>query len=243
MNIIFTNPEEEQLKNQLLLSNKFANWLKQLEENFIVSEVTIHKVFMFGNNVGFVNAQAEVTDKAGNRAPGIAFIRGNSVSILLVIKEKDSGLVYTVLINQSRVPVGKAVLECPAGMVDEGVVNVKAIEELQEEVGRDIPFDQNKLYLLDKGFTSPGGSDEEITIYYYEMEMTRKEIAELQGRETGLEGEFITLKVVPLKQLPVVSESIVSKLAYYMYSNIQLGEIVSDFRKNFNAVQSRRNSN
>lgn len=52
-------------------------------------------------------------------------------------------------------------------------------------------------------YPSPGGSDEFIPLFLCQKRMPQKEIEKLQGKLTGLrdEGERITLKVVPLKDL------------------------------------------
>lgn len=229
--IIMFNEKDLQYKETLLNSNKFSSWLEKISKEFIVTNVIVYKINMFGPNVGFVYAEAQLTDKNGNRVPGISFIRGNSVSILLIAKEKRSGAKHAILTYQPRVPAGEYVYEAPAGMIDESSYSIKAIEELQEEIGRDIDFNLDNLIYLDKAYTSPGGTDEEITMYAYEVSMSKKEIMNLNGRETGLENEQITLKVIPLNEVLSYSKSLTTKAAYYAYAFKEISTIIEDFKE------------
>jgi ADP-sugar diphosphatase len=122
---------------------------------------------------------------------------------------------------QPRIPAGSlAFSEIPAGMLDEGGTFAgAAAKEIQEETGLSIP--QNELVdmtsltlqtmhepqdgeaLQNAVYPSAGGSDEFIPLFLCQKRMSRHDIEGLQGRLTGLrqDGEKITLKVVPLKDL------------------------------------------
>lgn len=102
---------------------------------------------------------------------------------------------------------------------DSGTFAGGAAKEIQEETGLSIP--QNELIdmtsfalqsvnqpedgeTLQKAvYPSAGGSDEFIPYFLCQKRMPRRDIEDLQGRLTGLrqDGEKITLKVVPLKDL------------------------------------------
>lgn len=209
-------------KAALLESSKFKKWLEKIESAFIVKNVVVHKIDMFGKNVGFVYAEANLTDKNGNRVPSKAFIRGDSVSIFLVLKDSLTNEKFAVLTYQPRVPAGMYMFESPAGMIDEGDFKFKAIEELKEEVSSDLQLDPEKLVFLERGFTSPGGIDEEVVIYSYEIELSNEEINKLNNKETGLEGENITLKIVPVDSVLDYSLSMTTRLAAYAYNAKQL---------------------
>lgn len=102
---------------------------------------------------------------------------------------------------------------------DSGSFAGGAAKEIQEETGLSIPQDElvdmtslallaaqnpeNEETLQKAVYPSAGGSDEFIPVFYCEKSMSRQEIEGLQGRLTGLrqEGEKITLKIVPLKDL------------------------------------------
>ena len=69
--------------------------------------------------------------------PGICFLRGDGVSIFVAL-HCDDGEVYSLLVNQPRIPIGRvSALEVPAGMLDdesESVAGV-AVKEMEEECG------------------------------------------------------------------------------------------------------------
>lgn len=219
---LILNEKNYNKKAALLESNKFMKWVKSLEENFLLKSIVIHKIDMFGDKVGFVYAEANLTDKNGNRVPSKAFIRGDSVSIFLVLKDSTTNEKFAVLTYQPRVPAGMYMFESPAGMIDEGDFKFKAIEELKEEVSSDLKLDPEKLIFLERGFTSPGGIDEEVVIYTYEVELSNEEINKLNNKQTGLEGENITLKIVPVDSVLDYSLSMTTRLAAYAYNTKNL---------------------
>lgn len=102
---------------------------------------------------------------------------------------------------------------------DSGSFAGGAAKEIQEETGLSIPqselIDMTSLAMqcmqepedgetLQKAvYPSAGGSDEFIPLFLCQKRVPRRNIEGLQGRLTGLrqDGEKITLKVVPLKDL------------------------------------------
>ena len=61
-----------------------------------------------------------------------------------------------VLAEQCRVPAGRKLIECPAGMVDDSL-NLKSVvlQEIKEECGLEITL--LDLHELGSAYTSPGG--------------------------------------------------------------------------------------
>lgn len=132
---------------------------------------------------------------------------------------------YVVLTVQPRIAAGSlALVELPAGMVDDGTFVGAAAAEIQEELGLEIP--ESELLCLsdmarppnepdahsaEKGtehlplamFPSAGGCDEYISIYMHEKRVPRGQLKEWTGKLTGLRdhGEKITLKLVPMGDL------------------------------------------
>lgn len=126
-----------------------------------------------------------------------------------------------ILTVQPRVPAGSlAFSEIPAGMLDDsGSFAGGAAKEIQEETGLVIPQDElidmtslasqltarseDEETLQNAVYPSAGGSDEFIPLFLCQKRMPRGDIDALQGRLTGLrqDGEKITLKIVPLKDL------------------------------------------
>lgn len=67
-----------------------------------------------------------------------------------------------LLVNQFRYPVKQELWEIPAGKVDEGESSeVAAARELEEETG----LRANDLQVLSTFYTSPGFTDEEVTLF------------------------------------------------------------------------------
>ena len=90
---------------------------------------------MFGPRVGFIkfNADAEVN---GKWCPGIVFMRGASVAILVILR--CGGEEWVVLTKQPRMPIGMSSFpEIPAGMIDNSGTFGAAAKEMKEDGHRD----------------------------------------------------------------------------------------------------------
>ncbi|ONI06845.1 hypothetical protein PRUPE_5G084800 [Prunus persica] len=169
-------------------SSLFKQWLKNMEsENGVLyggalslRRVLIQGVDMFGKRIGFLKFVADVFDK-------------------------ETG-------KKVRIPVGRVILELPAGMLDDDKGNFlgTAIREVEEETG--ICLKQEDMVdltaFLDQStggriFPSPGGCDEEISLFLYRGQVNKEIIEQLQGKETGLRehGELIKVCVVPYEKL------------------------------------------
>ncbi|KAL3688733.1 hypothetical protein R1sor_015042 [Riccia sorocarpa] len=209
---------------QAIDSHVFKQWMKYMTgHNGILTlggggggrcslrQVVIQSVDMFGSRVGFVKFKAEVVDeKSGAKLPGIVFGRGGAVGIFMLLE--CEGEKYAVLTEQARVPVGRMLMELPAGMLDsdDGDFVGTAAREIQEETGIKVKTSDlvDLTALLDestgrKMFPSPGGSDEDITLFLYRGYVDKKVVESLHGQETGLRdhGELIKVHVVPYSSL------------------------------------------
>ncbi|KAJ4298273.1 hypothetical protein N0V90_006173 [Kalmusia sp. IMI 367209] len=140
---------------------------------------------------------------------------------------------YVVLAIQPRVAAASlAFAEIPAGMTDgeENIVG-KVVNEIREETslivksselfnlsegiasqsqitpwtveGKDAPSGGEKLY--NAMYPSVGGCDEALPLFLCQKKVPRDKMEKLQNLATGLhdEGENITLKLVPLNELPI----------------------------------------
>ncbi|KAI7731055.1 hypothetical protein M8C21_014422 [Ambrosia artemisiifolia] len=194
-------------------------WLKNIQSekglladgSLSLSHVLIQGVDMFGKRVGFLKFKADVIDKeTGQKVPGIVFARGPAVAVLILLESE--GKTYTVLTEQVRVPVGRPVLELPAGMMDDNVGDIfgTALREVEEETGIQLKLDDmvDLTSFLDpstgnKVIPSPGGCDEELSLLLYRGSVGADVIKQLQGKETGLRehGELIKVHVVPYDRL------------------------------------------
>ncbi|PUU78866.1 hypothetical protein B9Z19DRAFT_1101160 [Tuber borchii] len=228
-------------REQLLKFRPFSSWLSKLQhslslqssspnhpfrgEEYSLKSITIQSVDFFGSGdrkrIGFIKLSTSVKNPKGESIPGSVFLRGGSVTILLILElEEAKDERWAVLTVQPRIPAGSLeMVELPAGMIDDaGTFAGAAAEEIEEECGIKIPEDKliDLTSLALKGFTnaererleeavypSPGGSDEFIKIFAHVYKIPQDTLRDWQGRLTGLRdhGEKITLKLVRLEDL------------------------------------------
>jgi len=145
--------------------------------------ILVQSVDMFGPRVGFMKFKADVKVD-GKAPPGIVFMRGGAVPVLVVLK--CSSTAYTVMVRQPRVAVGKASMpEIPVGMLDgEGNFLGVAAKELKEETGNNITetglIDMTHLafgYEYPGMYPSCGGSDEFNRLFLYRKEVSLEHVS------------------------------------------------------------------
>ncbi|XP_010455619.1 PREDICTED: nudix hydrolase 14, chloroplastic [Camelina sativa] len=200
-------------------SSLFRNWLRNLESEsgiladgtMTLKQVLIQGVDMFGKRIGFLKFKADIFDnETSQKVPGIVFARGPAVAVLILLE--SDGESYAVLTEQVRVPTGKIVLELPAGMLDDdkGDFVGTAVREVEEEIGIKLKKEDmvDLTAFLDPStghriFPSPGGCDEEMSVFLYRGKVEQETIRHLQGKETGLRehGEFIKVRLIPYREL------------------------------------------
>ncbi|CAE6134146.1 unnamed protein product [Arabidopsis arenosa] len=190
-------------------SSLFRNWLRNLEsETGILADgsMTLKQVLIQN---WFSQIQSGYF-RQGNWSKGIVFARGPAVAVLILLE--SDGETYAVLTEQVRVPTGKIVLELPAGMLDDdkGDFVGTAVREVEEEIGIKLKKEDmvDLTAFLDPStgyriFPSPGGCDEEMSVFLYRGKMEKETIRQLQGKETGLRehGEFIKVRLIPYREL------------------------------------------
>jgi len=156
--------------------------------------VNVRDVFFFGARPGLARINAALLDTRDEPLPGAVFLRGDSAAVLILVPR--DGVEHVVLVRQPRVPVGKMLLEIPAGMMDanHNFCNV-ALRELLEETG--IRATPEQLRPLRRVYASPGGSDEAIQYYTLKLSTFSPPPYPLGVRE---EGEHIEVVTLPLTQ-------------------------------------------
>ena len=184
------------------------NWAASVKPDIKVEKVFVSSVDYFGPRVGFLKIEA-VAYYHGVRIPGICFLRGGAVSILVLLE--CEGKTYVILTRQPRVPVGSdGLLELPAGMLDgSGAFAGVAAKELAEETGIKLKaedlIDLTALTNKVEGaepflgmLPSAGGCDEFLRLLFHKRSVTRAELDAMRGKATGLieEGEVIVLDIV-----------------------------------------------
>jgi 8-oxo-dGTP pyrophosphatase MutT (NUDIX family) len=197
----------EEQRSRVLGCKKFREFVARASAGFDFRGGRIRDVKWFGPRqdvVGFVLFDADALTPDGRKFPGTtAFIRGDSSAVLVVLVTPD-GAEWTPVIRQPRIPVGDARYEeILAGMVDEGGFHSAALRELEEEVGGDLGIGPDDLRFMRTYHTSPGGSDEAVSLYYARKEVGYELVRSLNGREGGLasEGERIEIEMIPLDDL------------------------------------------
>lgn len=171
--------------------------------------------------------------------PGnIVFIRGGAVAVLIVVTVEETNESFVVLCSQPRVPAGSILDEIPAGMLDASSnVTLVALKELEEETG--MVFNTGDLTNLGSFYPSPGGCDEEITLFYTEKRMSRRLFEEKKeivfGEIHGEHDEGIRLKFVDVEDfehtLPAMRDS-KAEIAWSRSKNMGLlNKYISEDRK------------
>jgi ADP-sugar diphosphatase len=210
--LTFANPDHEQYFDKLKEMKAFVDWSKSVDKEFVLKNITVQSIDMFGPRIGFVKFRSDVTDAQGNALPGIVFMRGGAVGMMILIVCEEDRKQYTVLTVQPRLPVGKFNFpELPAGMLDDsGDFAGVAAKELQEETGITVST-KDLVDLTEMAFgstyqgvyPSAGGCDEFLRLFLYRTKMAKEDINKLQGKCTGVleEGEQIKLKIISINEL------------------------------------------
>ncbi|KAI8093605.1 NUDIX family hydrolase [Halteromyces radiatus] len=207
--------------DKVMTFQPFQDWVRTFDKEQIdhheemdVTEIDIQNVDIFGSGkIGFVKFKVNVKLKAtGQNAPGIVFMRGGAVSMMLLLQSEDDKTQddKIILTLQPRIPVPSYNFpELPAGMLDaSGDFAGAASKEIYEETGLTI-HESELIDLTEKAYgdqwkgvyPSAGGSDEFLRLFLCYKKMKQQDIDALEGKLTGLrqEGENITLRLVSFK--------------------------------------------
>jgi ADP-sugar diphosphatase len=223
-------------KARLLEFRPFKEWLATLQksialqsnnehafydknERYTLRSIQVDSADFFGNRLGFVKMKAVVRNENDKTPlPGIVFLRGGSVAILMILRpERAINERFVIMTQQPRIPAGSLTFfEIPAGMIDDsGTFVGAAATEIREETGLVVPKhelrDMTEMALRNSAgveehlqkamYPSPGGCDEFIALFVWERIMSHNEIEELKGKLTGEEREKITVKLVKYEEL------------------------------------------
>ncbi|WP_343520443.1 NUDIX hydrolase [Sphingomonas sp.] len=132
-----------------------------------------------------------ITAKKQGRWEYVARARGIRAAVIVAIDDDEQ----LILVEQYRVPLGRACLELPAGLVgdesEDEAVEIAAARELEEETG----YRAGRVESLGEYFSSPGMVSESFTL-------VRAHDLVRAGEGGGVEGEGITVHRVKLAAVP-----------------------------------------
>lgn len=139
-----------------------------------------------------------ITAKVRGKWEYVARSRGIRAAVILAIDEED----HVLLVEQYRVPLGKACLELPAGLVgdDDSLAGEDAAAAANRELEEETGYRAARMEVLGEFFSSPGMVSESFT-------MLRAHGLERVGPGGGTDGEDITVHRVALAELPAFIES------------------------------------
>jgi ADP-ribose pyrophosphatase len=130
-----------------------------------------------------------ITAKTRGKWEYVGRARGIKAAVILAI---DEG--HVILVEQYRVPLGRACIELPAGLVgdydDEESIDLAAARELEEETG----YRAESIELIGEFWSSPGMVSESFFL-------VRANGLTKVGEGGGTDSENITLHRVPLARI------------------------------------------
>lgn len=128
-----------------------------------------------------------ITAKVKGKWEYVSRARGIKAAVILAIDTAD----HVLLVEQFRVPLGRACIELPAGLIgDHGEAEdptAAAQRELEEETG----YRAARMEMLGEYYSSPGMVSESFTL------LRAHDLAQV-GPGGGVDGEDITVHRVPL---------------------------------------------
>lgn len=190
----------EKLEN----AHKFRLWKSHLVGNGLRIE-NVEEVYTRRNHDGeilFSLLMLEAETPEGNKIPPICFLKGEVVTVLVCLIDRDTRRKHLLLVRQRRIAEGALTYEHPAGMVDNTQTPLEvAAREIFEETGLRVDKKQLRPVLHDRRlFPSTGTSDECMYLFYTELELSTEEIRAVSDRKTGVDDEHITTLVLPFEE-------------------------------------------
>ena len=184
----------------------FQVWKKDVESTGTqISKIDVLSVISRSPGKLFsVFIDTEMITPEGERVPRCMLLRGKSVVIVPVV-HCDDGETYTLMIKQRRPVDGSYVTEFPGGMCDsedESPASL-AIREIQEELGLSVKAEDLKPLQNEPIKVCTGMLDEQIYFFYFETNISQKELANFDGSLTGHhhDGEFLVVQVVKMSEV------------------------------------------
>lgn len=151
-------------------AHKYQLWKSHLLRNRLEIRNT-EEVYTRRNHHGevlFSLLMLDALTPEGNKIPPICFLKGEVVTVLVCLIDRNTREKYLLVVRQRRIAEGALTYEHPAGMVDNTQTPSEvAVKEIFEETG--ISIDESRLRPVLNNrrlFPSTGTSDECMYLFY-----------------------------------------------------------------------------
>ncbi|GAB3781437.1 hypothetical protein GCM10028818_35530 [Spirosoma horti] len=203
---------------------KYKNWRDQLAQNQI-NVNQIHPLYVYqaqkDGSVLYALLKIEADTPEDTTLNPICFLKGDAVSMLVVLIAEETNEKYVLLVKQRRVCNGAFSYEHPAGMIDEddpSPVEVAA-RELGEEANLTVESAELRPLFNKPLYSATATSDEALHFFYLERRMPLAEIKAMDSQMTGEkeENEHTQLRVVTFPEAHRLVSNIHGIMSHLLY--------------------------
>jgi ADP-sugar diphosphatase len=214
----------QQLRDTL----KYKTWSADLQTNGITLNglEELSTIRKRNGEILFSLVKMDARAPEGNPLLPIVMLRGNFVSVLTSLIDRETRECFQLLVCQRRVANGALFYEHPAGMCDDHADPFDvALMEVSEETGMEIKREWLTLHNPERLYSSPGLLDEAGYFFSCEIEMDRAEIDAYHMKRGGYygEGEFIHTYVARNDEAKRLIKNISGLLAIYLFEEWKAG--------------------
>lgn len=128
-----------------------------------------------------------ITAKVKGKWEYVSRSRGIKAAVILAVDAED----HVILVEQFRVPLGRACIELPAGLISDHGENEDATAAANRELEEETGYRAARMEVLGEYYSSPGMVSESFTL------LRAHDLTQV-GPGGGLDGEDITVHRVPL---------------------------------------------
>jgi len=132
-----------------------------------------------------------IVAKTRGRWEYVSRARGIRAAVIIAIDPED----HVILVEQYRVPLGRACIELPAGLIGDETEGEDPIEAATRELEEETGYSAGRIEVLGEFHSSPGMVSESFTL------LRAHDLTKV-GPGGGTESEQITVHRVPRNDLP-----------------------------------------
>lgn len=192
-----------------------VSWLRRFNGSAArVVSTTLLATVVRGRRTIALFVDAIIESERGDRMPRCMLLRGDSAIVIALLRVKDTGELYSLMVEQLRPVDGENTFEFVGGMIEaEETPRQCAVREVSEELG--ITIEENDLISL---FSGPirvctAMLDERAYFFAFEKTVDTRFLKSLEGRAQGeqSDGECIRVRVVDfefVERQPVFSAQV-----------------------------------